>query len=28
MTPPTGGLGGNTAIGDGYDIAWKPRPPA
>jgi aklavinone 12-hydroxylase len=23
VTPPTGGLGGNTAIGDGYDIAWK-----
>ncbi|MFD1148877.1 aklavinone 12-hydroxylase RdmE [Saccharothrix hoggarensis] len=23
VTPPTGGLGGNTAIGDGHDIAWK-----
>lgn len=23
VTPPTGGLGGNTAIGDGYDLAWK-----
>jgi 2-polyprenyl-6-methoxyphenol hydroxylase-like FAD-dependent oxidoreductase len=23
VTPPTGGLGGNTAIGDGADIAWK-----
>ncbi|MFI9010031.1 aklavinone 12-hydroxylase RdmE [Actinosynnema sp. NPDC053489] len=23
VTPPTGGLGGNTAIGDGYDVAWK-----
>jgi 2-polyprenyl-6-methoxyphenol hydroxylase-like FAD-dependent oxidoreductase len=23
VTPPTGGLGGNTAIGDGFDIAWK-----
>ncbi|MEU5884575.1 aklavinone 12-hydroxylase RdmE [Spirillospora sp. NPDC047279] len=23
VTPPTGGMGGNTAIGDGYDIAWK-----
>ncbi|RKT57401.1 2-polyprenyl-6-methoxyphenol hydroxylase-like FAD-dependent oxidoreductase [Saccharothrix australiensis] len=23
VTPPTGGLGGNTAVGDGYDIAWK-----
>jgi aklavinone 12-hydroxylase len=23
VTPPTGGLGGNTAIQDGYDIAWK-----
>ncbi|MEI5034647.1 FAD-dependent monooxygenase [Streptomyces sp. S1A(2023)] len=23
VTPPTGGMGGNTAIGDGYDVAWK-----
>lgn len=23
VTPPTGGLGGNTAVGDGHDIAWK-----
>lgn len=23
VVPPTGGLGGNTAIGDGYDLAWK-----
>ncbi|MGH3939493.1 MAG: aklavinone 12-hydroxylase RdmE [Pseudonocardiaceae bacterium] len=23
ITPPTGGMGGNTAIGDGYDLAWK-----
>jgi len=23
VTPPTGGMGGNTAIADGYDIAWK-----
>ena len=23
VTPPTGGMGGNTAIGDGADIAWK-----
>ncbi|GAA0598466.1 FAD-dependent monooxygenase [Kutzneria viridogrisea] len=23
VTPPTGGMGGNTAIGDGYDLAWK-----
>ncbi|WP_345031337.1 aklavinone 12-hydroxylase RdmE [Kutzneria kofuensis] len=23
VTPPTGGLGGNTAIGDGFDLAWK-----
>ncbi|QFZ23115.1 aklavinone 12-hydroxylase RdmE [Saccharothrix syringae] len=23
VTPPTGGLGGNTAVGDGYDLAWK-----
>ncbi|MEU4739424.1 aklavinone 12-hydroxylase RdmE [Actinosynnema sp. NPDC023658] len=23
VTPPTGGLGGNTAIGDGRDLAWK-----
>jgi aklavinone 12-hydroxylase len=23
VTPPTGGLGGNTAIGDGFDVAWK-----
>ncbi|MBB5955251.1 aklavinone 12-hydroxylase [Saccharothrix tamanrassetensis] len=23
VTPPTGGMGGNTAVGDGYDIAWK-----
>ncbi|HEX3787313.1 MAG TPA: FAD-dependent oxidoreductase [Pseudonocardiaceae bacterium] len=23
VTPPTGGLGGNTAIGDGYDLGWK-----
>ncbi|HEX4702419.1 MAG TPA: FAD-dependent oxidoreductase [Pseudonocardiaceae bacterium] len=23
VTPPTGGMGGNTAICDGYDIAWK-----
>ncbi|MCS7481593.1 aklavinone 12-hydroxylase RdmE [Umezawaea endophytica] len=23
VTPPTGGLGGNTAVQDGYDIAWK-----
>jgi putative polyketide hydroxylase len=23
VTPPTGGLGGNTAVQDGFDIAWK-----
>jgi putative polyketide hydroxylase len=23
VTPPTGGLGGNTAVCDGYDLAWK-----
>lgn len=23
VTPPTGGMGGNAAIGDGYDVAWK-----
>ncbi|MGW6458833.1 aklavinone 12-hydroxylase RdmE, partial [Streptomyces sp. NPDC055078] len=23
VVPPTGGLGGNTAIGDGYDLSWK-----
>ncbi|MFC0438952.1 aklavinone 12-hydroxylase RdmE [Kutzneria buriramensis] len=23
VTPPTGGLGGNTAVADGFDIAWK-----
>ncbi|MET7460120.1 aklavinone 12-hydroxylase RdmE [Nonomuraea sp. NPDC005501] len=23
VTPPTGGMGGNTAIGDGFDVAWK-----
>lgn len=23
VTPPTGGMGGNTAIGDGHDLAWK-----
>jgi aklavinone 12-hydroxylase len=23
VTPPTGGMGGNTAVCDGYDIAWK-----
>ncbi|WP_433265108.1 aklavinone 12-hydroxylase RdmE [Actinosynnema sp. CS-041913] len=23
VTPPTGGMGGDTAVGDGYDIAWK-----
>ncbi|WP_405166559.1 FAD-dependent monooxygenase [Nocardia sp. NBC_01499] len=23
VTPPSGGFGGNTAIGDGYDLAWK-----
>ncbi|MEV4754147.1 aklavinone 12-hydroxylase RdmE [Micromonospora sp. NPDC049559] len=23
VTPPTGGLGGNAAIGDGFDLAWK-----
>lgn len=23
VTPPTGGQGGNTAVGDGADIAWK-----
>jgi 2-polyprenyl-6-methoxyphenol hydroxylase-like FAD-dependent oxidoreductase len=23
VTPPTGGLGGNTAIADGFDLAWK-----
>lgn len=23
VTPPTGGMGGNTAVADGYDIAWK-----
>ncbi|MET8848151.1 aklavinone 12-hydroxylase RdmE [Amycolatopsis sp. NPDC004625] len=23
VTPPTGGMGGNTAIGDAADIAWK-----
>ena len=23
VTPPTGGMGGNTAVGDGHDIAWK-----
>ncbi|GDY32220.1 aklavinone 12-hydroxylase RdmE [Gandjariella thermophila] len=23
VTPPTGGLGGNTAVQDGYDLAWK-----
>ncbi len=23
VTPPTGGMGGNTAVLDGFDIAWK-----
>jgi hypothetical protein len=23
VTPPTGGQGGNTAVGDGHDLAWK-----
>jgi 2-polyprenyl-6-methoxyphenol hydroxylase-like FAD-dependent oxidoreductase len=23
VTPPTGGMGGNTAVGDSYDLAWK-----
>ena len=23
VTPPTGGMGGNTAVQDGFDIAWK-----
>jgi putative polyketide hydroxylase len=23
VTPPSGGLGGNTAVGDAYDLAWK-----
>ncbi|GAB3913314.1 FAD-dependent monooxygenase [Kibdelosporangium lantanae] len=23
VTPPSGGMGGNTAIGDAYDLAWK-----
>lgn len=23
VTPPTGGMGGNSAIGDAYDVAWK-----
>ncbi|MGG2463836.1 aklavinone 12-hydroxylase RdmE [Streptomyces sp. RGM 3693] len=23
VTPPSGGLGGNTAIGDAYDLSWK-----
>jgi putative polyketide hydroxylase len=23
VTPPTGGMGGNIAVQDGYDIAWK-----
>jgi putative polyketide hydroxylase len=23
ITPPTGGQGGNTAVGDGHDLAWK-----
>lgn len=23
VTPPTGGMGGNAAVCDGYDIAWK-----
>ncbi|WP_285623834.1 aklavinone 12-hydroxylase RdmE [Actinoallomurus iriomotensis] len=23
VTPPSGGFGGNTAIGDAYDLAWK-----
>ncbi|MEV0264418.1 aklavinone 12-hydroxylase RdmE [Streptomyces sp. NPDC050617] len=23
VTPPVGGFGGNTAIGDAYDLAWK-----
>lgn len=23
VTPPTGGLGGNTAVQDGFDVAWK-----
>jgi 2-polyprenyl-6-methoxyphenol hydroxylase-like FAD-dependent oxidoreductase len=23
VTPPTGGMGGNTAVGDGHDLAWK-----
>ncbi|MCP2258748.1 2-polyprenyl-6-methoxyphenol hydroxylase [Streptoalloteichus tenebrarius] len=23
VTPPTGGLGGNTAVQDGFDLAWK-----
>jgi 2-polyprenyl-6-methoxyphenol hydroxylase-like FAD-dependent oxidoreductase len=23
VTPPTGGLGGNTAVADGFDVAWK-----
>ncbi|CCH34737.1 aklavinone 12-hydroxylase RdmE [Actinosynnema sp. NPDC047251] len=23
VTPPTGGMGGNTAVGDGFDLAWK-----
>ncbi|MFC4909345.1 aklavinone 12-hydroxylase RdmE [Actinomadura gamaensis] len=23
VTPPSGGFGGNTAVGDAYDLAWK-----
>lgn len=23
VTPPTGGMGGNSAVGDAFDIAWK-----
>ncbi|HVV13115.1 aklavinone 12-hydroxylase RdmE [Amycolatopsis sp.] len=23
VTPPTGGMGGNTAVGDGHDLAWQ-----
>lgn len=23
VTPPTGAMGGNAAVGDGYDLAWK-----
>ena len=23
VTPPTGGMGGNVAVGDGHDVAWK-----